>query len=562
MCAMQGHRARLSQQIQELRNIIALQEQGRDFSKQLAEEKLSHSSSLLSQLSDTVQEDVHALRIAQKHGQRITSEVCIAHKNLLGKSVQEAREKLQRSIFHQVNTCNALLHEVRQRIRAQDALWQQLRDVRLAGKWHQEQVQRIRQLENSVDKMHMKIHTAQKVTTSYLVLQDALKKELRSLALHLELLHKLAGAYRGEAKQSELMAADAIRASDMAKKDLARLEARYLAEEEELRQRCVAARKAQSNWLWFREIERKHLRARARSALRAKEPSMLPEDSALGPKPQASMSQLEHKAFVRAEMEKAKAALQCSRIQGITGMLLAQHESTAVLEEHIRACKEKQQALMDTLRPLELEVAKLKFCEPPVIVSCRKQEAELRERLQQEEARLEQARASYMKQKELLLLLENGIDNLVTRLYSNAKPEQDPCIVDFRDMDEKLQYCRQKLQHLAQRVASLPAHCYSPDKDNKIFVKVRNLLEKMTSRESKLMTPSKDVDSGLQGRRAQQGRVPRPLPQPRAVSCVCVPVLGDLCDFPIDREPVLSREDIKKQGQRLMARKMRSNNRK
>lgn len=35
-------------------------------------------------------------------------------------------------------------------------------------------------------------------------------------------------------------------------------------------------------------------------------------------------------------------------------------------------------------------------------------------------------------------------------------------------MDEKLQYCEQKLQHLVQRVASLPAPSYSPDEDNEV----------------------------------------------------------------------------------------------
>lgn len=41
--------------------------------------------------------------------------------------------------------------------------------------------------------------------------------------------------------------------------------------------------------------------------------------------------------------------------------------------------------------------------------------------------------------------------------------------VEFKGVDEKLQYCRQKLQHLAQRVASLPAHTYSPDEDNEVL---------------------------------------------------------------------------------------------
>ena len=56
--------------------------------------------------------------------------------------------------------------------------------------------------------------------------------------------------------------------------------------------------------------------------------------------------------------------------------------------------------------------------------SCRKLEAELRVRLQQEEARLEQARAQYVSNQELLLQFENGIDNLVIRLHGINVPEQ------------------------------------------------------------------------------------------------------------------------------------------
>ncbi|OXB78902.1 UNVERIFIED_CONTAM: hypothetical protein H355_011307 [Colinus virginianus] len=133
---------------------------------------------------------------------------------------QEAREKLRRNIFRQVNTCNALLHKVRQRIRARDALRQQLQQlldvVRVAGKRHQQQLQRICQLENGVEKTRLKIHAGQKVTASYLALRDALKTELRSLLTHVEMLHTVAEAYDREAQHRELEAADAVRASAVA----------------------------------------------------------------------------------------------------------------------------------------------------------------------------------------------------------------------------------------------------------------------------------------------------------------------------------------------------------
>ncbi|OXB78901.1 UNVERIFIED_CONTAM: hypothetical protein H355_011306 [Colinus virginianus] len=126
----------------------------------------------------------------------------------------EAREKLRRNIFRKVNTCNALLHKVRQRIRARDALRQQLQQlldvVRVAGKRHQQQLQRIRQLENGVEKTRLKIHAGQ-VTASYLALRDALKTELRSVQTHVEMLHTVAEAYDREAQHRELEAADAGR---------------------------------------------------------------------------------------------------------------------------------------------------------------------------------------------------------------------------------------------------------------------------------------------------------------------------------------------------------------
>ncbi|XP_031447786.1 coiled-coil domain-containing protein 183 [Phasianus colchicus] len=534
---MQGRRADMNQQIQELRNIIALQEQGKKFSRQLSEEKLRQNKNLLSQLHGTLREDIHALDIAQKHDQRIISEFCRAQKYLCGKTVQGAREKLRSSIFDRVNACNALLHEVRQRSQARDALrWQlqQLLDVRIDDKRHQEQVQMIRQLENNIEKMYMKIHAGQKVTALYLALRDVLKKELDYLILHLELLYTMAGAYHGEVQDRELMASDALRASDVTKKDLAMLETQFLAEEE-LRHRILSAQKVQTDWLWLKEASKKHSRAQARYDLAVDFPSLLMQDSALGSQVQATRSQIEHESFVTAEVEKAKAAVQCSRVWDITSRLLAQQKSTAELEQHIRACKEKRRALKDTLQELELKHAKLKFHQPPSAISCRKLEAELRVRLQQEEARLEQARAQYVRNQELLLQFENGIDNLIIRLHGISVPEQD-LSVEFKGVDEKLQYCRQKLQHLAQRVSSLPAHSYSPDEDNETFVKVRNLMEKTTAREPwNLKIPLEDIGSGVQAP-------------------------SDFVDE--DHDLVLTREDIKKQGLSLIESRMRSSKRK
>ncbi|XP_040389055.1 coiled-coil domain-containing protein 183 isoform X2 [Cygnus olor] len=536
---MQSRRADISQQTQELRNIIILQEQGRKSFTQSSEEKLSQNRDLLPQLRGMVQEDIHALGIAQKHDQLIISKACRAEKNLdivlAGKTVEGAREKLQSSIFKRVNACNALLYEVRQRGRTQDELQQrlqQLLDVKIDDKRLQEQVQVIRQLENSIEKMLLKVHTGQKVTLLYLAVRDVLKKELAYLPLHLDLLHGMAGVYHGELEDMEVMALDALKANDITKEELAKLETEFLAERE-LRHCSLAAQKVQIDRLWLKDASEKHLRAQARYDLAVDFPSLLPQDSLLGTKLEATKSQIEHEARVTSEVEKAKAAVQCSCLWDITGRLLAQQKSTAELEQHIRACEEKKQVLKDMLRDLELKQAELKFRQSPSAI--RRLEAELRTSLQQEEARLEQAQAQSLRNQELLLLFENGIDNLFIRLYGIDVPEQDVSI-ELKGVDEKLQYCEQKLQHLVQRVVSLPVHSYSPDEDNETFVKVRNFLEKTTAREPQNLKISlEDIGS----------------------------VVQDPFDFADkDHGLVLTREDIKKQGLHLIESKMKSGKRK
>lgn len=58
---------------------------------------------------------------------------------------QAAREKLRATVYKQVNTCNMLLHQVRQRCRVRDELQQQLQrlqEMELDEKQQQVQVPR------------------------------------------------------------------------------------------------------------------------------------------------------------------------------------------------------------------------------------------------------------------------------------------------------------------------------------------------------------------------------------------------------------------------------------
>ncbi|XP_074451415.1 coiled-coil domain-containing protein 183-like [Larus michahellis] len=532
-----GLKASLSQRVQELRTVITLQEQGRKIFTLSCEEKLGQNRQLLPRLREAVKEDIHALDLVQKY--RFTvAEACRAQKPLgialARKTVEVAQEKLRAKIYERVNTCNMLLYQLRQRSRALGELQrqlQQLQDVQMNDKRHQAQVQVIRQLENNIEKMLMKVHAGQKVTTLYLAVRNVLKKELDHLPLHLDLLYGMTERYHWELEDMELMALSALKAADVTKEEMTKMETQFRAERE-LRYRSLAAQNVPIDRLWLKEASEKHLKAQARYDL-AMDLNLHLQDPVEDTKLKATKSQMEREAWVTEKMEKAKAAVQCSRLWDIPSRLLAQQKSSVDLEQYVNECKEKQQALKEKLKELELKQAELKFRQPPN--TTRVLEEQLRMNLQLEKARLEQMRAQMLRNQELLVEFENGIDNLFVRLHGITVPNQDDS-VKASGVEDKLRHCEQKLQYLLQRVADLPPESHSPDENNETFVKVRNFLEKTTANDPQNLKISlDDIGSSIQ----------------------------DPFDFADkDHGLVLTREDIKKQGLHLIESKKKASKKK
>ncbi|XP_054065644.1 coiled-coil domain-containing protein 183 [Rissa tridactyla] len=532
-----GLKASLSQRVQELRTVITLQEQGRKIFTLSCEEKLGQNRQLLPRLREAVKEDIHALDLVQKYRLTVT-EACRAQKPLgialARKTVEVAQEKLRAKIYERVNTCNMLLYQLRQRSRALGELQrqlQQLQDVQMSDKRHQAQVQVIRQLENSIEKMLMKVHAGQKVTTLYLAVRNVLKKELDHLPLHLDLLYGMTERYHWELEDMELMALSALKAADVTKEEMTKMETQFRAERE-LRYRSLAAQNVPVDRLWLKEASEKHLKAQARYDL-AMDLNLHLQDPVEDTKLKATKSQMEREAWVTEKMEKAKAAVQCSRLWDIPSRLLAQQKSSVDLEQYVNECKEKQQALKEKLKELELKQAELKFRQPPN--TTRVLEEQLRMNLQLEKARLEQMRAQMLRNQELLVEFENGIDNLFVRLHGITVPDQDDS-VKASGVEDKLRHCEQKLQYLLQRVADLPPESHSPDENNETFVKVRNFLEKTTANDPQNLKISlDDIGSSIQ----------------------------DPFDFADkDHGLVLTREDIKKQGLHLIESKKKASKKK
>uniref|UniRef100_A0A663N6L0 Uncharacterized protein n=1 Tax=Athene cunicularia TaxID=194338 RepID=A0A663N6L0_ATHCN len=126
-------------------------------------------------------------------------------------SMQVTQEKLRAEIHARVNTCNLLLDQV-----PRAPSWGGSTRGGL-GTWRHpvspllSLPQAIRQLENSIEKMLLKVQAAQKVTALYVEVRDALRKELDQLPMHLDLLCGTAERYHRQLEDAELVAADARR---------------------------------------------------------------------------------------------------------------------------------------------------------------------------------------------------------------------------------------------------------------------------------------------------------------------------------------------------------------
>ncbi|XP_026723410.1 coiled-coil domain-containing protein 183 [Athene cunicularia] len=550
-----GRKAKLSQHAQELRTIIALQEEDRESFTWSCGEEVRQKRERLPPLCETVR-DARAASDAQKLDQPPRSKAsqipsCQGSDDVLEQrpgicsstsvqfsrqdpcparrcpaspasglanapmSMQVTQEKLRAEIHARVNTCNLLLDQVRQRSQVRDELQrrlQRLQAVEKEDKQHQAQLQAIRQLENSIEKMLLKVQAAQKVTALYVEVRDALRKELDQLPMHLDLLCGTAERYHRQLEDAELVAADARRDAAVTKGDVKKLKAQLRADREfRCRSKAALERQVKESFIW-------HLREQARQKLAVDLLNMQLQDSIEGTQVEDTESQEEYKAWVTKKMEEAKAAVPCSHVWDMAGRFLEQQKASADLERYLQQCKEKQQALKETLHQLELKHNELKLRQPPNTFSCvdvnvsgcRKLEEELRRELQREEARREQMRAQMLKEEDLLLQFENAVNNLVVLLRGITVPGQDAS-VQARDAQEKLQHCRQKLQYLVQRTASLPPDSHSLNEDNKAFVKVRNLLEQSMAEDPR--NPKISLED-TEGRRAQRGHVPQRLSQP------------------------------------------------
>uniref|UniRef100_A0A452GHU7 Uncharacterized protein n=1 Tax=Gopherus agassizii TaxID=38772 RepID=A0A452GHU7_9SAUR len=163
-----------------------------------------------------------------------------------------------------MNVHNVLLYELKRRGGMVEGLQRKLQHLHshVPGSpvTHEPSLlQVIRQLENNIEKMLMKIRTGEKIYYLYLKMVDFLKDELAQLPLQLNVLQHMVEVYQVELKGMRLMAVDATEATEAAKMDMTNMETEFIAERR-FRENSLNFQKKQIDRIRVKDASERHRR--------------------------------------------------------------------------------------------------------------------------------------------------------------------------------------------------------------------------------------------------------------------------------------------------------------
>ncbi|KAH0615650.1 hypothetical protein JD844_005111 [Phrynosoma platyrhinos] len=224
--------------------------------------------------------------------------------------------------------------------------------------------QLIRGLENNIEKMRVKIMTAEKTYGLYLKMVTVLRDEVSYLPLILDDLEQRVSDYPVKLQGMKICNMDEIEAMERAKEDM--LDARSArAAGRKFRETLLSLQKKQLEKIHVKDATERHRRMLARRDMTMDFPSLGGREVSKGAKLEASKAQIEYQGLVISEVEKIKSAVKCSHLWDIAGRFMAQKKSEENLQQQIEESEKKCKGLKAQLKELELEQAELKFHQNP-----------------------------------------------------------------------------------------------------------------------------------------------------------------------------------------------------
>ncbi|KAJ1145640.1 hypothetical protein NDU88_011926 [Pleurodeles waltl] len=177
---------------------------------------------------------VHQLQVpSPKHCIKFTFQFHFGIRSGRQNRQSQAKEALEKYVFDSRNVLNKLIYEVKKRQRVLvelNSYLETLKLMQLAEKPDSAEQQRIRQLENSIEKVETKLAAAKAIHRTYLKILDYLKEEVLCFPLSLGVIANTVASYSHELATMTQMAGEASVARDAITSELSELEKRFIEE--------------------------------------------------------------------------------------------------------------------------------------------------------------------------------------------------------------------------------------------------------------------------------------------------------------------------------------------
>ncbi|CAH3140361.1 unnamed protein product [Porites evermanni] len=329
--------------------------------------------------------------------------------------------KLDQQVCEAVKRLNALRHQKNsheKKLQALQTEYNQLvteaEEVSNTDAGESAEAQKLRSLENSLDKMTLKCNEAKKIKTIYEGLLEQLKEERRTWPNQLNNLERAICAQREELGELNAMNHDAQIAREAAKAELTKLE-QSVYERKKERERELSQYKKQA------EEKKDHAEKVEKRLQRS---SLQQEDLSVEQKAVLSGEEQERKITTYEEaMNKIKDTTGVSDIKEVVQRFLSQGETQKHLEQ-LKTNNEKMLArLKEEKDKLRMEYEEMKYSGEAKLSSGQRMLEEFQQRLAQEEKRNAEAKDRQERANKILVNVKAGIEHLADKLQHLKAPK-------------------------------------------------------------------------------------------------------------------------------------------
>nr|XP_006640619.1 PREDICTED: coiled-coil domain-containing protein 183 isoform X2 [Lepisosteus oculatus] len=457
---MAGKTLSLQQQIEEQRAKIQLLEHFQLANVQTSRDTIRRNARRIQSLRAENRQKFRRLAQAQQADRAVIVQACRSRKrsrlSLQGGRLEDVLERLNKQLYGLVNKYNAQSFQSQQRELQLGQLREKLHTLDLhsaPGPALLQDIQRVRQLENNIEKMNIKVGAAERIQDMYEDIKEHLQGELRGLPQTLEELRAVICARDTELDHVAQISQHAVTTVEVTKRELWLLEQQFL-QERQAREQELAERKGTSP-VGGKGQPGDPGQRQDRKGVKGGLP-VGPDPSAASrggqlPVPQAPR---ELSARLATDIESLREALSCTDLQVLESRILSQQSRQEHLLSWVQQCQEKVEAHRASLASLEVQHAQLKFSAGPSAASFERLRAGLEAGLEGQRERCGQGGPRLAVAQGLLEEAEQGIDNLHCKLSCVALPGKEAQEDAGLDAQQKLQQLHAKLMALQDLVGT------------------------------------------------------------------------------------------------------------